>query len=163
LRSGAAWSTIRSTASTRRFGLHNLMARQSPTPKQLLTLRQALIIVGIVILSYFALKYVQNVLHYRELQQELIKMEGYISAAQSEKEMLNRDFDESVSPAVVEEFARKEMNWVRKNDEVVIVVGDKQPAVPMKERRVLGHTFSTPDDNDRPNWELWLELFIDNQ
>jgi hypothetical protein len=90
-------------------------------------------------------------------------MEGYISAAQSEKEMLNRDFDESVSPAVVEEFARKEMNWVRKNDEVVIVVGDKQPAVPMKERRVLGHTFSTPDDNDRPNWELWLELFIDNQ
>ncbi len=135
------------------------MARQSPTPKQLLTLRQALIIVGIVILSYFALKYVQNVLHYRELQHELAKMEGYIDGAQAEKEQLNREFDESVSPAVVEEFARREMNWVRKDDEVVVVVGENKVARPGEAPNAPGRSLTAGDGGDRPNWELWLELF----
>ena len=133
------------------------MARQSPTPKQLLTLRQVIIIIGILILSYFAVRYVQNVLRYRELQSELAKMEGYISSAEQEKDRVNRSFDESISPAVVEEFARGEMNWVRKDDEVVITVG-AEDVTPLQMQSQPGGGRQAPGGTAEPNWQQWLEL-----
>jgi len=132
------------------------MARQSPTPKQLLTLRQVIIIIGILILAYFAVRYVQNVLHYRELQVELAKMEGYISAAEMEKDRVNRSFDESISPAVVEEFARGEMNWVRKDDEVVITGGEEEVTPLEMQSEGGGHRAGRGAAG--PNWQLWLDL-----
>ena len=134
------------------------MARQSPTPKQLLTLRQVIIIIGILILAYFAVRYVQNVLHYRELQIELAKMEDYISAAEMEKDRVNRSFDESISPAVVEEFARGEMNWVRKDDEVVITVGGEDVTPLEIQSQSDGGGHKPGRDVDGPHWQQWLDL-----
>ena len=136
------------------------MARQSPTPKQLLTLRQAIIVVTIIILAYFAVRYAQNVLRYRTLQDELTQMEGHIAAAENEKEEVNREFDESLSPAVVEEFARREMNWVHPGDEVVITVGDAPSFSDTPDQK----TESSGDDKQaesKQNWQLWLELLSD--
>lgn len=141
----------------REYRCTRLMSRQSPTPKQLLTLRQVIIVFTIIILAYFAVRYSQNVLKYRALQEELATMEGHIVAAEQEKEQVNREFDESLSPAVVEEFARRELNWVRPGDEVVITVeGGAAPA----EHRATVAT-STEDESvteTKPNWRLWLEL-----
>jgi cell division protein FtsB len=136
------------------------MARQSPTPKQLLTLRQVIIIIGILVLAFFAVRYVQNVLRYRQLHAELVKMEGHISAAETEKEMVNRSFDESLSPAVVEEFARGEMNWVRKDDEVVITVGDEIDSMRVQKPGTDASN-NASGDTSTPNWQLWLDLVID--
>ena len=100
------------------------MARQTPSPKQLLTVRQAIIIFGIVALGYFAFRYGQNVRTYRQLQAELGQLDSQISQVDAERNAIDRAFIESLSPAVVEDFARREMNWVRPGDEVILTLGN---------------------------------------
>ena len=136
-----------------------LMARQTPTPKHLLTARQAIIVIGIVALAYFAFRYSQNVLAYRELQTELGKLDSQISEVDAEKKAINRTFDDSLSPAVVEDFARGEMNWVRSGDEVIITLGEDGATSAQNTGMA-----SASDDGDEKkdsvtsNVQLWLNL-----
>jgi len=134
------------------------MNRKSLSPRQLLLIRQALIVVAIIILAYFAVNYARNVMRYRAMQDELAKMQGHVAAAELEKEQVDREFDESLSPAVVEEFARKELNWVRPGDEVVITVGE-DTAPPPDAPVVTPTKEDTPPEN-QPNWQLWLDLLV---
>jgi len=132
------------------------MERKSLSPRQLLLIRQALIVVAIIILAYFAVNYARNVMRYRAKQDELAQMQGHIATAEQEKEQVDRQFDESLSPAVVEEFARKELNWVRPGDEVVIPVGKDVAAPDNSDPTTPPETESPPEI--KPNWQLWLEL-----
>ena len=136
-----------------------LMARQTPSPKQLLTIRQAIIVIGIIALAYFAFRYGQNVLAYRELQSELGEMDSQISRVDAEKDAINREFDDSLSPAVVEDFARGEMNWVRSGDEVIITLGDDQ-ALPANDSGSTSGSGDSEEEGDdvSSNVQLWLKL-----
>ena len=136
------------------------MARQTSPPKQLLTLRQAIIFISIVALAIFAFMYGRNVLRYRELQNELAEMNVNIAATEMEREEIDRAFDESISPAVVEDFVRKVLNWVRSGDEVIILVGKDAAESPLENARPSsgGSEDETASETPKANWQLWLEL-----
>ncbi len=136
------------------------MTRRTSPPKQLLTLRQAAIFIGIVALAIFAFMYGRNALRYRELQKELAKMDANIAAVEEEKKDIDREFDESISPAVVEDFVRKALNWVRPDDEVIVMVGPDASAPPQEESpsELKNPGNGTDDENSKANWQLWLEL-----
>ena len=139
----------------------SIMTRRTSPPKQLLTLRQTAIFIGIVALAVFAFMYGRNALRYRELQKELVKMEVNIAAVEREKEDIDREFDESISPAVVEDFVRKALNWVRPGDEVIVMVGP-DAAAPSREESPSEPKDTAEngadDENPKANWQLWLEL-----
>jgi hypothetical protein len=137
------------------------MTRQPIAQKQLLTLRQAIIIISIVALMFFAFKYGRNVLRYRELQNEWAEMNANIAAVETEQKDVDRAFDESLSPAVVENFVRDELGWTRPGDEVIILVGDHDAITGV----ALPASPSSAEENvqaqePKENWRLWLELLI---
>lgn len=136
------------------------MARQPVAQKQPLTLRQAIIIIGILALMFFAFKYGQNVLRYRKLQSELAVMDTHVSEAEAERAQIDRAFDESLSPANVEEFVRRVLGWVRPGDEVVVSVGESSGIVDAPDHLAAS---SAPEEDARaeaqqPNWRLWLNI-----
>ena len=131
------------------------MARQTP-PIQRLTVRQVMITVSIVALAYFAFKYGQNVLRYRELQAELARMEANISVIDAEQEVINRAFDESLAPATVDEFAKEDMNWAKKDAEILIPVG--RAMMETMQPKVRGEASAATIPTQPENWRLWLEM-----
>jgi len=135
------------------------MARQTSSPKQRLTARQAIITISIVALAYFALKYGQNVLRYRELQAELVRMEANISAVDAQQASINRAFDESLSPATVDNFAKGNMNWVRKGDEVFVTVGSSKTMGTTRSKTRGEPPAASQNPEEQPeNWRLWLKM-----
>jgi len=137
------------------------MSRQPAAPKQLLTLRQAIIIIGILALMFFALKYGQNVLRYRKLQSELAVMDAHVTAVEAERTQIDRAFDESLSPANVEEFVRRVLGWVRPDDEIIVSVGENNAIVVGEPDGVTASP--APEEEVRtaeqqPNWRLWLNM-----
>ncbi len=137
------------------------MSRQPIAQKQLLTLRQAIIIIGILALLFFAFKYGQNVLRYRKLQSELAVMDAHVADVEAERTQIDRAFDESLSPANVEEFVRSVLGWVRPGDEVIVSVGENGDAADESARPPAS---SAPEegahvaDQPQPNWQLWLNM-----
>ncbi len=136
------------------------MTRRTSPSKQLLTMRQAAIFMGIVALAIFAFMYGRNALRYRELQNELAKMDANIAAVEQEKEDIDREFDESISPAVVEDFVRKVLNWVRPGDEVIVMVSPDAAAPPQggSPSELQNSETGTDDKSSKAKWQLWLEL-----
>ena len=135
------------------------MTRQTSSPKQLLTLRQAIIFISIVALAVSAFMYGRNVLRYRELQNELTKMDANIATVEREKADIDRAFDESISPAVVEDFVRKVLNWVRPGDKVIIVVNEDAAAASVRMSSASNGKSDETDANvPKENWQLWLQL-----
>ncbi len=141
------------------------MTRQSIAQKQLLTLRQAIIIISIIALLFFAFKYGQNVLRYRKLQAESAVMDAHIAEVEVERTQIDRAFDESLSPANVEEFVRGILGWVRPGDEVVVPVGGIDDAAG-EPARLAAPSPSEDDvrtDDKQPNWRLWLDMLTDGE
>jgi cell division protein FtsB len=141
------------------------MSRQPVAQKQLLTLRQALIIIGILALMFFAFKYGQNVLRYRELQSELSVMDAHVGEVETERTQIDRAFDESLSPANVEEFVRRVLGWVRPGEEVIVSVGGNDDVAGESTRPAdasapeEGH----PATEHQPNWRLWLNMLTNGE
>ena len=136
------------------------MARQTSSPRQTLTWRQIFIFVGIVALLIFALMYARNVLRYRELQNQLQAMDANIASVKMEKEEINRAFDESISPAVVEDFVRQALNWVRPGDQVVVMVGEGAPSLPKQPGASPGQRASADEESPKANWQLWWDALM---
>jgi len=135
------------------------MARQTVPQKQFLSLKQAIIILSIIALMFFAFKYGQNVLRYRELQSERAAMDGKIAAVEQEKQDINRAFDDSLSPAVIETFVRSGLGWVRPGDEVIITIGgDSRVAENSASPAAAGAADGGQNEAPKPNWQLWLDL-----
>ncbi len=135
------------------------MSRQPAIPKQLFTMRQAIIVVSMIALLFFVFKYGQHALRYRHLQSDLQTMQAHVAEVQAEEDEVNNSFDESLSPAVVEDFAHNELGWVHPDDKVIISLGDV-PAEP--EAAQDGETDAPAEAPDtpasKPNWRLWLDL-----
>ena len=141
------------------------MSRQPVAQKQLLTLRQALIIIGILALVFFAFKYGQNVLRYRELQTELSVMDAHVDEVEAERSQLDRAFDESLSPANVEEFVRSVLGWVRPDEEVIVSAGGSDD-ITGESTRPAASSASEEDHlatEQQPNWRLWLNMLTDGE
>ena len=133
------------------------MTRQPASPKQLHTARQILIIVGILFLMLFAIKYGRNVLRYRHLQGEVATMEGHIAQVEAEKDDVDRDFDNSLAPAVVEDFAHQ-LGWGRPDEKIIIPVGaDANAATSATEAEAA----AAATQARKANWQLWLALLQD--
>ena len=60
------------------------------------------------------------------------------------------------SDQVVEEHARSEERMIQEGDYPVIVLGDEGQPPPQ-------NTEPTPIPTQKPNWQLWRDLFIDEE
>jgi hypothetical protein len=109
--------------------------------------------VGILFLLFFAVKYGQNVVRYRHVQQEVAIMEGHIAEVEAKKEEVDRAFDESLAPAVVEDFAHQ-LGWGRPDDQIIVPVGIDANATMTAEQAEQAAAVRTI----QPNWQLWLNL-----
>ena len=135
------------------------MARHTFSSTQRLTVRQVVITISIVALAYFAFKYGRNVLRYRELQAELAKIEAHIAAVDAQQEVIERTFDESISPQVVDDFAKGDMNWVKNSDEIIITVGGQGKSEPVPVVSEGETSAAAPQPEKQPaNWQLWLKM-----
>ncbi|RUA15641.1 MAG: hypothetical protein DSY55_05895 [Clostridia bacterium] len=147
------------------------MSRQTSPQKQLVTYRQFFIILGIIALIYFAVKYGQHQLQYRQLQKESAAIDQQIAQVQQEKESIEETFDASVSPGGVEEFAREKLNWVQEGDEVMVPVpedaesSDATTASATSPSANESAAANAPVRPDVPkaNWELWWGLLVDGK
>jgi len=135
------------------------MTRQPATPKQLQVARQALLVLGILFLLFFAVKYGRNMLRYRHLQAEVATMEGHIAQVEGEKEDVDRAFDDSLAPAVVEDFAHQ-LGWGRPDEQIIVPVGGKQADASSTASAVEDAGNAEPRA-PRANWQLWLALLQD--
>ena len=131
--------------------------RQSPTPKQPQLARQALLILGILFLLFFAVKYGRNMLRYRHLQGEAAIMDQHIAQVETEKKDVDRAFDDSLAPAVVEDFAHQ-LGWGRPDEKIIIPVGaDANAATSTTEAEAA----AAATQARKANWQLWLALLQD--
>jgi len=148
------------------------MSRQTSLQKQLVTYRQFFIVLGIIALVYFAVKYGQHQLQYRQLQKESAAMDQQIAQVQQEKESVDQAFDASVSPEGVEEFAREKLNWVQEGDEVIVPIPEGEETT--GDAPAAGAASSSADEPAAPkapeqpqtpkaNWQLWWELLVNGK
>ena len=134
------------------------MARQTAPQKQLITLRQGVIILAIFVLCVFAFKYAQNVMRIRAAQSELASLEVAVDRVKAQQVAADEGFVNSISPGQVEKFAKGELGLARK-DEVVYVpllVGTAN-----SEKGAVDNTGEKSDDSEKqppPNWRQWLSL-----
>lgn len=127
---------------------------RGPLPqKQLLTVRQLVIAIGIVAVLFFIIGYTGKVLKSGRVQEDYVRLQQSVQAEKERKAALLGALINSDSEPRVEEFARDEFNLVKPGD---------QPISPLiEEMSVISDTsevVSTPEPTPE-NWQLWLALF----
>ncbi|NOZ72626.1 MAG: hypothetical protein GXP38_12065 [Chloroflexi bacterium] len=127
---------------------------RGPLPqKQLLTVRQLVIAIGIVAVLFFIIGYTGKVLKSGRVQEDYVRLQQSVQAEKERKAALLGALINSDSEPRVEEFARDEFNLVKPGD---------QPISPLiEEMAVISDTtevVSTPEPTPE-NWQLWLALF----
>ena len=136
------------------------MARPNPAQKQLLTLRQAILILAIIVLILFAIQYTRNVMQIRAARAQLTHLEKAVEEVKTKQEDVDEAFIESVSPAQVDEVAKKELGWVLPGDTVYVPLpgGQRDEAAGEDEATTAAATAGGEDADSRPNWMLWWSL-----
>ncbi len=135
------------------------MARQTATQKQLLTLRQAVIVLSIVVLSVFAYKYARNVMQIRATETELVSLHQAVEEVKKQQEDVDQAFIESVSPAKVDETIKRELGWVKPGDIIYVPIPSGDSSTPAQALPEAASSSTGPATEQRkPNWQLWWEL-----
>ncbi len=135
------------------------MARQTATQKQLLTLRQAAIVLSIVVLSIFAYKYARSVMQIRAAEKDLASLHQAVDEVKNQQELVDQAFIESVSPAKVDETIKRELGWVQPGDTIYVPIPSKRETDSEQSVTAANVTPSrSQTENLKPNWALWWEL-----
>ncbi len=122
------------------------------------TLRQAAILIAILVLMLFAYKYARGMERIRASRAELMHMDEAVEKTRREREVIQQAAMDADSPAAVEQVAKEELGWVRSNDNVYIVVDESETSQEGKT------TLSPPTDPlaepTPPPWQQWWALLV---
>ncbi len=136
------------------------MARQTAPQKQLLTIRQMVIFLAILILSIFAFKYAQNIMRIRSGQMELRSLNQEIDEVKRQQALAEESIN-GMDAAQVDSFAKGELGWAQKGETIYIAPPASSATESDEAARAVSHAAAGDVDESPPNWRLWLALLTD--
>jgi cell division protein FtsB len=123
-------------------------------------LRQAIIILAIIVLMVFAYKYTRNILSIRAAKEQLISLQREVDRVKQRKEEVDEAFIQSVSPAKVDEVAKKELGWVLPGDTVYVSVSGGEDTTGETTQAAVANPRGQGEGQGppQPYWRQWWAL-----
>jgi len=122
-------------------------------PSLPINLRRVAVLAGVVILVFLVIDFNTRLSNLVRLQDQAVVVRADATHVMQTQEALYTAIAYATSDEAVDEYARREMHYIKEGD---------QPVVPMAQGGApeTAPTPLPPAPTPAPNWQLWMDLFF---